>query len=415
MKSKKLIRGLLLLYIFVGCIFWLPAQTDTRLALVIGNKDYSESDMTLKNPINDATAMETVLKECNFKVIKVVNGTKEAIEKAVENFTESLQNYDVGLFYYSGHGVEVISKGNRMNFIVPVNVSSQITEADVEYKCVSSEWIQAKMAEAGAYNKTNILIFDACRDNPFRRLRRSMEKEVWSPPFLIPTGVITCFSASPNEFSLDGKGQNGLYTSILLKHIRTPNIMVEEVFKRVRIDIKGLGQQEPVEISKLTTSFYFFRKGNTLDTDEDGIPDDIDQCKYEKGLVELNGCPYDNTILVEGGVFNMGSPDAKDNAPIHSVSKAFYISKYEVTFEEYDAFCDATSRKKPHDENYGRGKRPVFNVNWYDAIEYCNWLSKKYGFDECYRIDKTRKDPNNLNDADNLKWIVTCDFNATGY
>ncbi len=192
--------------------------------------------------------------------------------------------------------------------------------------------------------------------------------------------------------------------------------MVEEVFKRVRIDIKGLGQQEPVEISKLTTSFYFFRKGNTLDTDEDGIPDDIDQCKYEKGLVELNGCPYDNTILVEGGVFNMGSPDAKDNAPIHSVSlKAFYISKYEVTFEEYDAFCDATSRKKPHDENYGRGKRPVFNVNWYDAIEYCNWLSKKYGFDECYRIDKTRKDPNNLNDADNLKWIVTCDFNATGY
>lgn len=249
---------------FIVLIFplWLPAQMDSRLALVIGNKDYYEADMTLKNPINDANAMESVLKECNFKVIKVVNGTKEVIEKAVENFTESLQYYDVGLFYYSGHGVEIVSKGNRMNFIVPVNTSSQITEADVEYRCVSSEWIQSKMAEAGAYSKTNILIFDACRDNPFRKLKRSFEGEVWSPPAKVPTGVITCFSASPNQSSLDGSGKNGLYTSILLRHIRTPNIPVEEVFKRVRIEIIGLGQQEPQEVTKLTTSFYFKLTGD---------------------------------------------------------------------------------------------------------------------------------------------------------
>ncbi|MBK7407372.1 MAG: caspase family protein [Saprospirales bacterium] len=264
MKSFLLKTPILLFAVFLCFPFSLCAQTDSRLALVIGNKDYYETDMTLNNPINDANAMESVLRECNFKVIKVVNGTKEAIEKAVESFTESLENYDVGLFYYSGHGVEIISKGNRMNFIVPVNVSSQITEVDVEYKCVSSEWIQAKMAEAGAYSKTNILIFDACRDNPFRKLKRSLklEDEVWSPPAKIPTGVITCFSASPNESSSDGSGKNGLYTSILLRHIRTPNILVEEVFKRVRIEIISLGGQEPQEVTKLTTSFYFRLTGD---------------------------------------------------------------------------------------------------------------------------------------------------------
>lgn len=241
---------------FLISIIGFSQTSDTRIALIIGNKDYQESTLSLTNPINDANAMEIALTKCNFKVIKLLNGDKETIERYVNSFTEQLKNYDVGLFYYSGHGIEATLDGDRKNFIVPVSASSQMTNADVNYKCINSEWIQEKMVEAGKENKTNILIFDACRDNPFRRLKRSLEGEAWVRPPKVPTGVITCYSTSPNKSASDGEGSNGLYTSILLKHIRVPNITVEQVFKRVRIEMEKFGQQ-PQELNQLTTDFYF--------------------------------------------------------------------------------------------------------------------------------------------------------------
>jgi len=93
----------------------------------------------------------------------------------------------------------------------------------------------------------------------------------------------------------------------------------------------------------------------------------------------------------------------------------FWIAKTEVTFDKYDRFCEATGRDKPDDSGWGRGKRPVMNVNWYDAVEYCNWLSVEAGFDPCYAIDKNREDPNNINPSDDMKWTVRCDFNKNGY
>ncbi len=92
-----------------------------------------------------------------------------------------------------------------------------------------------------------------------------------------------------------------------------------------------------------------------------------------------------NMVIVKGGTFQMGSNESSDEKPIHSVTVSdFYIGKYEVTFEEYDKFCDATSRTKPNDEGWGRGKQPVINVSWYDATAYCEWLSKQSG--QKYRL-----------------------------
>jgi hypothetical protein len=250
--TKILALGALL---FINVIAF-SQTSDTRIALVIGNKDYQENTLSLTNPINDANAMELALTKCNFKVIKLLNGDKETIERYINSFAEQLKNYDVGLFYFSGHGIEATLDGDRKNFIVPTTASSQMTNADVNYKCINSEWVQEKMVEAGRENKTNILIFDACRDNPFRKIKRSLEGEAWVRPPKVPTGVITCFSTSPNKSASDGDGSNGLYTSILLKHIRVPNITVEQVFKRVRIDMEKFGQQ-PQELNQLTTDFYF--------------------------------------------------------------------------------------------------------------------------------------------------------------
>ncbi|MEZ4963741.1 MAG: SUMF1/EgtB/PvdO family nonheme iron enzyme [Saprospiraceae bacterium] len=96
-------------------------------------------------------------------------------------------------------------------------------------------------------------------------------------------------------------------------------------------------------------------------------------------------------VRVKGGTFKMGSETGGDDEkPVHEVALSdFYIGRYEVTFEEYDRFCDATGRGKPEDEDWGRGTRPVINVSWFDAVAYCNWLSKQEGFEPAYAISNT--------------------------
>jgi len=95
---------------------------------------------------------------------------------------------------------------------------------------------------------------------------------------------------------------------------------------------------------------------------------------------EVNNTSFE-MVFVHGGTFQMGSDDGSSNEkPIHPVTVSdFYISKYEVTFEEYDAFCDTTNRDKPDDKGWGRGDRPVINVSWNDAVAYCKWLSNETG------------------------------------
>ena len=122
-----------------------------------------------------------------------------------------------------------------------------------------------------------------------------------------------------------------------------------------------------------------------------------------------------NMILVEAGRFEMGE---KQNVKYITISKDFYICKYQVTFEEYDNFCEEEGRDKPGDNRWGRGNRPVIYVSWYDAIEYCNWKSRKEnGLEEVYTINKSVKNISNknLDNKDKLKWNVTCDFDKNGY
>jgi formylglycine-generating enzyme required for sulfatase activity len=125
-------------------------------------------------------------------------------------------------------------------------------------------------------------------------------------------------------------------------------------------------------------------------------------------------------VFVKGGTFEMGDVMGDDEyeseKPVHEVRlNDFYIGKYEVTFEEFDAFCNATKRQKPDDRGWGRGRRPVINVSWYDAVEYCNWLSEKEGLQKVYTINKDQKDPNNTNSFDDLKWTISINWKANGY
>jgi WD40 repeat protein len=226
---------------------------EKRLALLIGNGQY-EHGTSLPNPVNDARSMRDMLKNLGFDVISVENQTKKQMDETIRQFGAKLKAYDVGLFFYAGHGIEV----DGVNFMLPTDVPQQMAKEDIANDCVNTDWLQQKMAAAGAFNKTNIVILDACRNNPFRGWRNYGE-DIWITPKNVPTGLITAFAASQGESASDGLGQNGLYTSVLLKHIKAQGVTIEDVFKRVRIELLQKGGQVPVETTKLTKDFYFKR------------------------------------------------------------------------------------------------------------------------------------------------------------
>ncbi len=123
--------------------------------------------------------------------------------------------------------------------------------------------------------------------------------------------------------------------------------------------------------------------------------------------------------LVQGGTFTMGDNSVAKAAPAHDITVSdFYISKYEITFDEWDAYTKDTGKPDLVDVNTaGRGSNPVYNIDWYDAVEYCNWRSAKEGLAQVYTIDKATKDPNNITTdlKDPKKWLVTANWSANGY
>ena len=162
------------------------------------------------------------------------------------------------------------------------------------------------------------------------------------------------------------------------------------------------------------------------DRDRDGIPDASDRCPDQSGPASNNGCPLPPSIptsmvLVQGGTFQMGDvlgDKEYDDETVHIITLSnFLLAKNELTFDEFDAFCKATGRELPSDSGWGRGKRPVINVDWYDAIEYCNWRSTQEGLQAVYSINKNTKDPNNINSntSDIKKWQVTISRSVNGY
>ncbi len=219
-----------------------------RLAVVIGNSEYEKSE--LKNPVNDAKAMARLLRRLDFEVELVENGGRRSMVTMMNDFGRKLRQADVGLFYYAGHGIQV--KGR--NYLIPVDAVLE-TEADVEFEALDLGRVLSKMEDARC--PLNIVVLDACRDNPFARSFRSTSKGLALVD--APRGTLLAFATAPGSVAADGVGRNGVYTKHLLANIERPDLSIEEVFKQVRIgvvDDTG-GQQTPWESSSLMGSFHF--------------------------------------------------------------------------------------------------------------------------------------------------------------
>jgi hypothetical protein len=227
---------------------------EKRLALIMGNAEYTHGG-SLDNPVNDVRSIASALKKLNFKVIREENTTQRSMKKAIDRFGQSLEGYDVGLFFYAGHGVQV----NGVNYLVPVNANLN-SQNDVEYDCVNAGRVLAEMEDAGS--KTNIMILDACRDNPFERSWTRNAKGTGLAFMNAPSGSLIAYATSPGKTAADGSGKNGLYTQALLKNLSTPDITVLEMFQRVRVMVmkQSRDKQTPWESTSLRGNFYFKRK-----------------------------------------------------------------------------------------------------------------------------------------------------------
>jgi formylglycine-generating enzyme required for sulfatase activity len=394
-----------------------PAAAEPRVALVIGNSNYGTGFSSLPNPKNDAQLIAKALKDAGFEVTTVLDADQKQMKRAFADFGEKLAakgKDTVGLFYYAGHGVQV----NGANYLIPTKADIA-KEGDVEMEAVDADWVLQQMEFAG--NRMNIIILDACRNNPLPAGKRSAEKGLARMD--APKGSFLAYSTAPGGAALDGKGSNSPYSAALAKAIENDRVPLEQLFRNVRVNVMNATGEEqvPWDASSLTGEFYFKRPDGSAPAQQTAVlaptptpapatGDAVGASRTpepgaEPGKVfrDCPDCP--ELVAIPAGSYSMGvgpgdQADRPEEKPAHKVSiKPFAIMTKEVTRDQYDAFVLATARDTSggcHQADGGDGKwddngdylkpgidqqgnHPVVCVSALDAADYAAWLSEKTG------------------------------------
>ncbi len=390
-----------------------PAGAEPRVALVIGNSKYGGDLPKLTNPANDAELMAATLKKLGFDVVKVQDADLQQMKRAISDFGTKLTNAGgsaVGLFYYAGHGIQV----GGTNFLIPLKAN--ITKAaDADLEAVDAGLILKQMEFAG--NALNIIILDACRNNPLSRGMRSADQGLARMD--APMGSFIAYSTAPGATAADGSGKNSPYTTALTKAMQKPGIPIEEAFRDARVEVIAATQKEqiPWESSSLTGAFSFNPGQRAAEPQVAVAPAPAPEPApaapaptaktpaAPSGKVAMcKDCP--EMVSIPAGSFMMGSPDDEDDrnereGPQTKMNiRAFSMGKYPVTRGQFAEFIQATGYKPArrcfaevsHDkwettskanwENPGfrqTDRDPVICISWDDMQAYLEWLSEATG------------------------------------
>lgn len=237
----------------LACVLFITfgglASAEKRIALVIGNSAYKSSP--LRNPKNDAELMASTLKGTGFDVTLLTDVTHHDMKLAMIRFGRKLRSTDtVGLFYYAGHGVQV--RGN--NYLIPVDAEIQ-DESEVDVFAIDVNDYLRTMERSSS--RINIVVLDACRNNPFASSFRSQSRGLARVD--APKGTYIAYATAPGRVAQDGTKGNSPYTQALANAIRTAGLTLEETFKQARRDVlAATGERQiPWETSSITGRFYF--------------------------------------------------------------------------------------------------------------------------------------------------------------
>jgi len=201
-------------------------KNEQRVALVIGNNNYLGARLSkLINPINDAMAIKNLLQSKGFEVIYQEDGTKRGMEKSLDKFYNKINRGGVGFLYFSGHGIEV----DGQNYLVPIDAKID-QKSETKYEAVSLSRITDRLQDSP--NRLNIVVLDACRNDPFSRAAGKGGLAETTP-----RGLFVSFSTGAGSVASDGKaGENGLFTASLIKHMKK-GLNLADVFKETRKDV----------------------------------------------------------------------------------------------------------------------------------------------------------------------------------
>jgi formylglycine-generating enzyme required for sulfatase activity len=385
-----------------------------RTALVIGNSNYEQGQ--LRNPANDARAMGNTLKDLGFEVALKFNLNLRQMDEAVRAFGQKIKDGGIGLFYFAGHGVQV----EGVNYLAPVGLRVQ-KEQDIKFEMLDIGKVTAEME--AAKNGLNILILDACRNNPFTRAFRSPNPGL--APINAPSGTYIAFATAPGTTASDGEGDNGLYTQELLTNLKQPGLRLEDIFIRTRVTVKKKSNdlQVPWENGALEGVVILNDKGASDPTAGavaaspifpkirySGIPlSAVSSGKFitasvdEKGQVSKreagpasfyledlgNGVKLE-MVFIRGGRFQMGSPRTeleRDEDEIQHPVKvsSFWMGRYEVTQSQWIAVMGRLPRCLAVSDNLDRGDDiPLTCVTWIEVQEFVDKLN------ELLKLDKER-------------------------
>ena len=227
-------------------------QAEERLALIIGNSDYGTVS-PLDNPSSDARLMSGALVAQGFTVTLLIDSTQVDMKRGIAQFGRDLRGAGpdaTGLFYYAGHGVQSFGT----NYLLPVDVALN-DAADLDLVAVEAQSVLRQMFSAR--NKTNIVILDACRNNPFSDIPEFNDNGL--AEMQAPTGTFLAYATAPGAVALDGIGGNSPFTHAVAEQMSQPGLAIEQMFKQVRVQVleKTNGQQTPWDASSLTSDFMF--------------------------------------------------------------------------------------------------------------------------------------------------------------
>ena len=416
------------------------AQDDAggrRVALVVGNDAY-QAQGRLNNAVNDARAVANALADVGFSVTRLENATRAAMTSALGDLASSLGDDDVTLFYFAGHGMQV----DRENYLLPIDYAGQTATA-LRLDAIAATDVQEALQPA----RVAMLVFDACRTNPYRSVR---SPGVGLAP-MEARGTLIAYAAGAGEVASDGLAPgstNGLFTAKFVEALAVPGLTATELFRRVRREVYAASNAQqwpavyddmlsdfvfrparPADDAALTarlqqeTVFWASIQGSTIRADYEAFlaqfpngtfaglarsrlaglraaatggpaadatrtdPGPPRPLRAGEAFRDCPGCP--ELVVVPAGRFRMGCVSGvgcfDDELPTREVHIAsFALSKFEVTFEEYQRFAVASGRRQPSDWGWGGGDRPVSGVSWEDAAAYARWLSDRTG--ERYRL-----------------------------
>lgn len=394
------------------------AAAEPRLALVIGNSKYGQELGRLPNPANDAELMAATLGKLGFKVTRLIDADQKQMKRAISDFGSALIAAGpdaAGLFFFAGHGVQIAGE----NYLIPLAAKIE-KEADAELEAVPANWILKQMEYAG--NRLNIVILDACRNNPMARSMRSASRGLARMD--APKGSFIAYSTAPGDVAADGDGKNSPYTQALARAMLQPGIAIEETFRNTRVDVlKATGEKQvPWESSSLTGAFFFQQGPAPAAAAAPAQPAAqvaaVDPAAATKALPggvtqgqAIKDCPScPELVAIAPGRYRMGAPNSERGSsdaerPQATIDVgAFAIGRYEVTRGEFAAFVEASGHgpagscwserngrydfvdgKDWQDPGFSQGdKDPVVCITAEDAEAYVQWLNGATG--KSYRL-----------------------------